>query len=184
MFTLLTKIIKHNIIFTVFFYMASAVLFTYYAYAVPMSFPDSTQSVQINIESSETRQDREHKSTIRIIIRGHKELDFGTVYPEKPVTARFYIGVQSMVPYREVFNWSNFSSKTKTISEKRLKIFVGEGKISSEIFNSGTHPPSTSGPHSPSTKINWERVDLLLKLLWSDPIGKYKGCLTIEAFAV
>lgn len=120
----------------------------------------------------------------KIVLKGHEVTDFGQLRPGEPAQAYFFIGVRSSAPYREKFSWTDFSRTGQAIPADRLRLSVGSNNTTAPVENGGTHPAETVEPHPPSVNIKWEKVNLLLRLLWPDPPGRYQGELTIEVMVI
>lgn len=120
----------------------------------------------------------------KIVLKGHKVTDFGQLRLGEPAKAYFFIGVRSSAPYREKFTWTDFRRTDQAIPADRLRLSVGSNNTTAPVENGGTHPPETVAPHPPSVNITWENVNLLLRLLWPDPPGRYQGVLTIEVMVI
>ncbi|MDP1809711.1 MAG: hypothetical protein Q8L35_09300 [Actinomycetota bacterium] len=109
---------------------------------------------------------------------GHPSLDLGNIDPSKDATASFWTLVRSNQPYHETFSWTNFTDGFGgIIPSSRMEVRVTDNSIQSQVLN-GLQHPVPSGTH-PATNANWERIDVKVRTLWTDPVGYFTNTLSI-----
>ncbi len=111
-------------------------------------------------------------------------LDLGSLSPADTTvgtatTGHFWTRVYSNAPYHETYNWSDFNVDGVPTSgtANRMTLAVTDNNIQTSVPNGGQHP--TTGNHQPTSPSNWEKVDLSVQLLWSDPVGLWESTLDI-----